>query len=206
MSGDFFMFRSQVSLFSLLFLLSSSLTLTAQAETKSPTQEQVASLGGKAAGTILQTFMSSLQGAMKEGGVMHAVSFCNTEVPAITKKVKATLPQGLKVKRATTQVRNPHNTPDEMELKALEFFTQEFKRTGSYPASYIQSLQDGYRFYKPLLIAKPCLSCHGDKAAMAPELRELILEKYPTDQATGYKEGDLRGVLRIEIPQSALTE
>ncbi|MCB0335158.1 MAG: DUF3365 domain-containing protein [Bdellovibrionales bacterium] len=198
------MFPSRAIAFCCFVALPMFVARHVQGETDRSIDEQVVTLGNNAADAILKTFISSLQGAIQQGGVLHAVSFCNTEIPAITKTVKKSLPEGLQIKRTTLKVRNPLNTPDELESQALRYFTQEFKRTGTYPLSHIQTIEGGYRFYKPLLIAKPCLSCHGPKTEMSPELQTLINEKYPTDQATDYQEGELRGLLRIEIPRSSL--
>jgi hypothetical protein len=61
---------------------------------------------------------------------------------------------------------------------------------------------DGRRvvhYVRPIVIAKPCLACHGDPAQMAPAVRDLIASRYPADQATGYKEGDLRGAFSVRL-------
>jgi len=56
---------------------------------------------------------------------------------------------------------------------------------------------DTYRVYKPLPTGKVCLKCHGTN--IDPKIAETIKKFYPKDQATGFKEGDLRGVIVAEI-------
>jgi hypothetical protein len=49
-----------------------------------------------------------------------------------------------------------------------------------------------------------CLICHGDKQTMAPSAAKILAERYPDDQARGYKEGDFRGLIRIKFYESSL--
>jgi len=58
-----------------------------------------------------------------------------------------------------------------------------------------------YRYYFPLKVLKLCLTCHGTPGKdIKPEVYEAIKRKYPEDKAIGYREGDFRGVVRVEIP------
>ena len=43
-----------------------------------------------------------------------------------------------------------------------------------------------------------CVTCHGE--SLAPDVQERLAERYPTDRATGYRVGDLRGVFWAELP------
>jgi hypothetical protein len=44
----------------------------------------------------------------------------------------------------------------------------------------------------------PCLICHGEKIDPAVDARLKTL--YPQDQATGHKQGDVRGAFTITQP------
>ncbi len=58
--------------------------------------------------------------------------------------------------------------------------------------------QNYYLYARPIRVEKYCLQCHGNKED-APETIRL---KY--DEAFGYQEGDLRGILSIKVPAAAL--
>jgi hypothetical protein len=62
-------------------------------------------------------------------------------------------------------------------------------------------LGDRVGVLRPIGTLGMCTTCHGDEAAMGPELRELIAESYPDDEATGFEVGDLRGWLWAEVPR-----
>ena len=66
-------------------------------------------------------------------------------------------------------------------------------------ARFARRLPDGRIAYaEPLVIQPVCLTCHG--AEVGPEIKAAIAERYPQDQATGYKLGELRGVIWAELP------
>jgi hypothetical protein len=48
---------------------------------------------------------------------------------------------------------------------------------------------------------KPCLMCHGPE--IAPPIAERIAKLYPDDEATGFEEGDFRGLFWITMPADA---
>ena len=52
-------------------------------------------------------------------------------------------------------------------------------------------------FYKPIVINnEACLKCHGN---VEGDLAKVIKATYPEDRATGYKMGDLRGMIAVTI-------
>jgi hypothetical protein len=54
-------------------------------------------------------------------------------------------------------------------------------------------------YARPILVQERCLTCHGDRERLAPGVRELLAARYPLDQATGYRVGDLRGMISVRI-------
>jgi hypothetical protein len=53
----------------------------------------------------------------------------------------------------------------------------------------------------PIRLAKNCETCHGPSGQIGPEIRQVLAEHYPADQATGFVEGELRGWFWVEIPR-----
>ena len=53
----------------------------------------------------------------------------------------------------------------------------------------------------PITTGAVCLRCHGK--SIAPEVSSAIRAAYPNDQATGFDEGDLRGVFWVELDHVA---
>jgi hypothetical protein len=55
-----------------------------------------------------------------------------------------------------------------------------------------------YRYMQAIGTAEGCLGCHGEK--IKPELLSLLDQRYPQDQARGFREGDLRGAFTLSRP------
>lgn len=152
----------------------------------------------KAMGGALQT---KLKEAMAADGPIAAVQVCKTVAPEIAKEQSKAA--GMTIRRTALKVRNPDNAPDALERKVLEDFTARL--AAGADANTLEHVEevaaDGkttVRYFKAIpTAAAPCLVCHG--SAVSGELKETIDKLYPSDQATGFKEGDLRGAFSVTM-------
>lgn len=129
-------------------------------------------------------------------GPAAALTACNTIAPALAASLAA---DGIVVGRATRKPRNPANAAAGWTADALTRF-EKMKAEGRDVSgvTYSRRLPDGRTAYaEPLLIQDLCLACHGSD--LAPDVKAVLAEKYPTDTATGYAVGDLRGLAWVEL-------
>lgn len=167
------------------------------------TRARVVALGDSAAMSLVRTLGGKLNGQLASGGPAGAIDFCAGEAQSLTDSISETLGAGWEVKRTTRRTRNPRNAPDSLEARALEFF-HGADAAGEEPAHQVQRTPAGdYRYYMPLRMGRMCLECHGDRDTMDPAVRQVLDTRYPADQATGYHEGELRGVVRVTVPARA---
>lgn len=158
--------------------------------------------GGAIATAVAQGLAQRLQAQLKEKGAVGAVDFCSRTALVLTDSLIADKP-GVSVKRTSTRIRNPRNEPDQHEQIALAWFDSARSAGGALPSAFIQAVgPDEMRFYRPLMIAPFCTQCHGSSEQLDPRVRQILEERYPNDRATGYQEGDLRGVIRVSLPRS----
>ena len=155
----------------------------------------------------VKEFAASLQGelgaAIKAGGPVSAIEVCSTKAPAIAADISKK--QGWKVARTSLKLRNPNNAADAWETKVLKEFEAR-KAKGEDPAQmeYSEKItgngKQEFRYMKAIAIPAdaPCLTCHGDK--IDPAVGAKLKTLYPQDQATGYKQGDIRGAFTITQP------
>ncbi len=130
---------------------------------------------------------------------LQALAFCTGSADIITKEVNAKLPKYATVRRTALKVRNDKvNTPDETDMKVMEAYEAKIKE-GTFSPKDIEvvTVGDTTRVYKPLVTKKVCLKCHGSD--LSPKIADALKASYPNDHATGFKEGDLRGVIVAEI-------
>ena len=165
-------------------------------------EKRVVAFADSLANQLIQTLVTELAKAMQEGGPENAISVCNLKALPLTADVARMHGESVDIKRTTRKYRNPKNAPDEREKAALTYFEQKIQ-AGELPPYYVQKFknqgQPVYRDYKPRKGAQVWLNCHGDAKTMSPAGQKKLKALYPEDRATGYKEGDFRGVIRIEI-------
>ena len=184
-----------------LISFSASLLLAAQQGQgkKDPELQKVVQTGKQSTKKLLKTLGSNMKKNMKAGGAMQALDFCSKEAYNLTEKVNKELPKGVSVKRITLKYRNPANEPQTDEKNVLQALAKLKDANVILPKQVVQKVDaDTYKYYKPLLINKKvCLKCHGD--IQNKKLKAEIEKRYPTDKATHYKMGDLRGAVVVTI-------
>jgi len=164
--------------------------------------EEAVAIGDSAAAALSRTLMSQVQMALREGGPAYAIEFCSERALPITAAVQDSLAGGLELKRTSTRIRNPSNAPDSLEQAALAYFQSELDAGRPLPAYHLQQTEGGWRYYRPIVVADFCTACHGPRESLDPAVRQVLAERYPSDQATGYSAGDFRGVIRVSVPAS----
>ena len=124
--------------------------------------------------------------AMGEG-IEPAARVCADEARAIHARVSEET--GVRVGRSSTKLRNPDNAPPDWVAQYLS----EHDAMGPPVKTRVG---DQAHAIIPLAAAGLCINCHGE--SIGAEVRAVLDERYPEDRATGYREGDLRGVIWAE--------
>jgi hypothetical protein len=157
---------------------------------------------GLAAGALAGTLSARLTAAMSEGGPAGAIEFCSSAATQLTDSVGAA--HDVTIRRVTTRTRNPENAADAVDRLVLASFDSIRAGGGTLPPWHVRRSDDGeLRYYRPLPVQPLCLRCHGAADQLAPEVVQVLADRYPADQATGYAEGDLRGLIRVSSPAGA---
>lgn len=142
---------------------------------------------------------SRLVDAMNTGGPSKAVEVCSREAQGIAANVREET--GVSVGRSSLRLRNEADAPPAWVGEWLKA-QGERKAEGVAGVRAIEKTPSGSvaRVIKPIAIEATCLTCHGDPASIQEDIKNILKERYPKDQATGYQLGDLRGALWAEVP------
>ena len=154
--------------------------------------------GREITGAVFSSLSGELMASMKRGGVKEAIGYCKLQAYPITDSLAEQF-QAM-IKRTSHSVRNPMNAPDSMERKMIDtYLDKQIKGEALAPVlEYIS--EDETRFYAPIILAPPCMQCHGEvNKDISPANYELIQKLYPDDKAVGFSEGDLRGIWSIQL-------
>lgn len=146
----------------------------------------------------VQTFAKTLKGelltAINQGGLVNAIDVCNLKAPAIAAQLST---DGWSVKRTALRVRNPANAPDDWERNVLDYFSATMAKQPAPP--FIQATSVGaapFRYMQTIKTGQLCLACHGSN--LSTDVQAALTKRYPQDQATGFKLGDLRGAFSLQ--------
>jgi hypothetical protein len=165
-------------------------------------KQQVEAVGRAAATKLMVTLKGELTKAMQVS-LSDAIQVCSGKALALTEGISDSVEKVTAIKRTSFKYRNLQNAPDEWEMKALKMFEEAAQKGEALPASYVQKVEENgqttFRYYQPMTIAPLCLNCHGDKNMLSEEVSAQLTNLYPEDKASGYQEGDFRGVIRVSV-------
>lgn len=154
------------------------------------------------AASLIKSYGMSLRGVLQttldSSGPVGAVDFCHKEAPALA--ARASRDSGWHISRTSLKPRNAASAPDDYERAAMQDFAAriaagEAIATLKRAEIVEQNGERVFRYIQAIPTGQLCLTCHGTE--LTPKLSAKIRELYPTDQATGYKEGDMRGVFTL---------
>jgi hypothetical protein len=152
-----------------------------------------------AAGALGKDLLQRLTRELREGTAADAVRVCSEVAPQLA---LAHSGDGLTVRRTSLKARNPANVPDPLEREVL-LELQALHADGQRPASTTRVVdaegRTQLRWFRPIVVGSTCLRCHGPVDEIDPEVRAILAERYPTDRATGYAIGDLRGAFSVTV-------
>jgi hypothetical protein len=147
--------------------------------------------------TLPPRLIVALQEEMKKSGPEGAIPVCKDMAPKMAGEISRET--GWKIKRVSLKTRNDARAlPDPWEQAALEDFDRR-AAAGDSPAKLEKGEKVGseYRFVKALPVQALCLSCHGPLDQLSPGIKAALGQHYPNDRATGYAEGQIRGVISV---------
>jgi len=138
---------------------------------------------------IKSDYRRSLGEAMSKGTMEKALPGC---------RVTTKHPGEVVVGRTSHRLRNPKNVAPDWAKSYLEKFSRaKAKDIPKNVLVKIDSQRNGY--LEPIFVEPICLNCHGSQ--LSPGVQEVLQKEYPHDQAVGFKAGDFRGLLWLEMKE-----
>lgn len=173
-------------------------SLAVQAGEAAPTPEITPEQGRAQAAMVDlgQRLRSALQAKMQAEGPVAAVDFCHVNAPRIAAEVEAE--RGVKVGRTSLRHRSQANAPMDWQQAVLEDFAERAQSVSPAELWYYSRTPEHMRVARGIAVEGVCLVCHG--RTIAEPVKAAIDARYPGDRATGFSEGDLRGLIWAEVP------
>lgn len=179
-----------------LLLLNACTTTQTRSELNEKDQNAYLQKGQMIAQSSFAALSGHLMAAIEQGGVPHAVKYCNTAalplIDSLSKVHKAS------IRRTSLKVRNEKDAAQGWEKEVLTQY-QMLIAEGKKPSPIVKKLdQKRVVFAAPIFMAQPCLKCHGKLGETLNEQHYTTIKQlYPQDEAIGYVDGDWRGMWSI---------
>ena len=193
----------------LIVTLTLLLTACATGETKVETKVEAAQPQqieeSRAVAKALATQLGGkLKESMSKNGPAESISVCKEIAPQIAADLSRQT--GWQVGRVGTRARNAETgVANAWQVQALASFSERMKQGEKADAmEFSEVVADSsgkhLHYAKAIAIQPVCLTCHGPAETLSEGVKARLRTDYPLDQATGYKEGELRGAIVITRP------
>ena len=140
----------------------------------------------------ISPFKVQLKQALVEGmktGPTDAINACRIQAP----KIAAGLSNSkLKVGRTSHKLRNQSNAPEDWMAPLIDRYLG-----GATEPIAVQIDKGVVGYVEPIMTQPLCLTCHG--STLPPAIEAEIAKLYPSDAATGFEVGELRGLFWAEL-------
>ncbi len=131
-----------------------------------------------------------LSEVIESQGPAAAIEVCSNEASQIAQSIGNH--HGVKIGRTSLKLRNQKNIAPKWAVDLLSESATDLQ--------FLQINESTVGALIPIMLQKKCLTCHGPVDSLAPSLKERLANFYPADEATGFKEGELRGWFWVEVP------
>jgi Protein of unknown function (DUF3365) len=148
--------------------------------------------------TMQSAVLRELDAALARGDAAGGVSFCHVDVTGIIQRVSRE--PGVAAGRTSDRLRNPANAPRPW---AAALVAAHAGRPAKGVDGYAVDLGDKVGVLRPIAERPMCASCHGTGDRLAPGVALLLRDRYPSDRAIGFHDGEIRGWFWVELPKQS---
>jgi len=159
-------------------------------------KQEYANKGNEISQASFKALSEKLTEQMKMGGPAKAIPFCNVEAMPLTKQLSEEF--NVTIKRTSDKLRNQQNKPSEREQEIINYYHKLISEKKEITPIVEVDSNNNKHYYAPIKLKANCLACHGKvEEFVSVKTDSIIKSLYPNDKATGYNDGDLRGIWSI---------
>ena len=134
---------------------------------------------------------------LASGGPGQAIRVCHLSAMSLIYRLERD--EGIAAGRTAARRRVPSNAPRAWAAPIVEEYANA--RAASVDG-FVVDLGNKVGIMQPVVHRAECSPCHGVQKDLDARVREELRTQYPADRATGFKEGDLRGWIWVEVPKN----
>lgn len=161
-------------------------------------QQELIARGNQISQTLSGALMGKLMAEIQANGAPAAIQYCSLQALPMTDSISKA--EQAWISRISHRNRNPQNAADATELELIASYQAQLNRAESLAPQLVMREKKPV-YYAPIRIASAvCLQCHGKTGSdISPDLQEELRKRYPEDKATGFAEGELRGLFKVRF-------
>jgi hypothetical protein len=134
--------------------------------------------------------------ALSSGGPGDAIRVCHLSATSLVERLGRE--EGIAAGRTAARLRTPTNAPKPWAAPLVQ---QYANAKAADVDGFAVDLGDKVGVMRPVLHRATCSPCHGLDEQLDPQVRKELKDRYVVDRATGFKVGDLRGWIWVEVPK-----
>ncbi len=146
--------------------------------------------------TMQNALLAELTQGMQRGGPEGAIKTCHLQATGVSQAVARK--QGVAAGRTSHRLRNPTNAP---RAWAAPIVKSHAGKPIAGVDGFVVDLGERVGLLRPIGFRAACAGCHGPRERLAAGVLKELQDRYPGDQAVGFKDGDIRGWFWVEIPK-----
>jgi hypothetical protein len=139
---------------------------------------------------------SELTRELTERGPAGAIQVCHMSATTLIHRIGRE--EGIAAGRTSARLRTPSNAPRPWAAPIVARYADS-KAAGL--DGFAVDLGNRVGVLRPIAYRPMCSPCHGLEEQLTPRVRAELKDRYPKDRAIGFKDGDLRGWLWVEVPK-----
>jgi Protein of unknown function (DUF3365) len=146
--------------------------------------------------SIQNATSSELTRALTAGGPGDAIKVCHLSATTVTQRIGRE--EGIAAGRTSARLRTPSNAPKAWAAPIVKAYADA---KAADVDGFAVDLGDRVGVMRPVAHRAVCTPCHGVEEKLNPRVKAELKDRYVVDRATGYKDGDLRGWIWVEVPK-----
>jgi hypothetical protein len=140
--------------------------------------------------------LRELADTLARGGPSHAIRFSHLDATAAAQRIGRQ--EGIAAGRTSDRLRDPTNAPRPW---AAALVRAHAGRSARSVEGFAVDLGDKVGVLRPIAERPMCAGCHGPLERLEPAVKLALVDRYPTDRAVGFHEGEIRGWFWVEMPK-----
>lgn len=146
--------------------------------------------------SIQNAVLSELTRELAARGPGGAIQVCHMAATTVIYRIGRE--EGIAAGRTSARLRTPSNAPKPWAAPIVAKYA-DVRAAGV--SGFAVDLGNRVGVMRPITHRPICAPCHGEDEKLTPSVRAELKDRYPRDRATGFKDGDLRGWIWVEVPK-----